>query len=249
MFSFMRKKQGDVISHWYALVPEFSMSAKEFYSAIEGELKRRMVPGLQLERIEFAEGGVLSSERTYLRMQRETLVFDVCAAPFGKSYFFSCRFADIPIPITIWHLLACGFGGIVAFGFVLRYLDFWGVVFFILMCSGGVYALRNAVSLGLRDLDATLSKAPILGAIYIRFFRRETYYREDTRLMYCDTVNDVAKSVVEHVTGASGIEFIRFNERSPLLEELYRPRLVETKAPAKNNSNVIDSQSPVGSVS
>src|SRR3954463_2032017 len=123
MFSFMRKKQGDVISHWYALVPDFSMSAKEFYAAIETELKRRTVPGLQLERIEFAEGGILSSDRTYLRMQRETLLFDVCAAPFGKSFFFSCRFADIPVPITIWHLAACALIPLIILSLCVKYLN------------------------------------------------------------------------------------------------------------------------------
>ena len=47
-------------------------------------------------------------------------------------------------------------------------------------------------------------------------------YREDTRIMYCDTVNAVVKAKVEEVTGAKGIKLIQFNEYSPILGELYK---------------------------
>jgi hypothetical protein len=89
-----------------------------------------------------------------------------------------------------------------------------------------LYTLRNAVAMGLKDLDATLIKSPLVGSIYERWFRRETYYRQDTRLMYCDTVNAVVKAKVEEITGAKGIKLIRFNEFSPILAELYKPRTV-----------------------
>jgi hypothetical protein len=54
----------------------------------------------------------------------------------------------------------------------------------------------------------------------------ETYYRQDTRLMYRDTVNDVVKAKVEETTGAKGIKLIRFNECSPILGELYKQTIV-----------------------
>ena len=95
MFGF-RHKRAEVLSHWYSLVPNFNSASKEFYEAVEKELKERQVPGLDITRAEFAEGGLLSGKREYLRMTRERLVFDICAAPFGTSYFFSCRFAEIP---------------------------------------------------------------------------------------------------------------------------------------------------------
>src|SRR5690242_20150917 len=104
MFGFSRKK-GEVISHWYSLIPSFNTSTKEFYDAVEKELKERQLPGLDLFHVEFAEGGVLSAKREYLRMTRERLIFDVCAAPFGTGYFFSCRFAEIPAVIQPWQLI------------------------------------------------------------------------------------------------------------------------------------------------
>ena len=90
-----------------------------------------------------------------------------------------------------------------------------------------IYLLRNAVSLGLKDLDATLIKSPVVGPIYENWFRKETYYRQDTRLMYRDTVNDVVKAKVEEATGAKGIKLIKFNDYSPILGELYKPTMVQ----------------------
>lgn len=104
MFGFSKKK-GEVVSHWYALIPGFNTSTKEFYDAVEQELKARQVPGLDLFHVDFAEGGALSAKREYLRMTRERLIFDVCASPFGTAYFFSCRFAEIPAVVELWQLI------------------------------------------------------------------------------------------------------------------------------------------------
>lgn len=235
MFGFFKSKQADVISHWYSLIPGFNTSTKDFYEAVEKELKERQVPGLEMSRVEFSEGGILSAKRQYLRMTRERLVFDICAAPFGTAYFFSCRFAEIPAVIKLWQLLvlAVGLGLCVSLSSVLLTKVFGGlaVILFpflwIALVVIGFYVLRNAVSLGLKDLDAALIKSPVVGPIYERWFRKETYYRVDTRLMYCDTVNAVVKLKVEETTGAKGIKLIKFNEYSPILGELYKPTMVE----------------------
>ena len=228
MFGFFEKKQADLIDHWYALIPGFNTSTKEFYEAVEKELKDREVPGLEIFHVDFAEGGVISSKREYLRMTRERLVFDICAAPFGKAYFFSCRFAEIPAVVRLWQLLVVF---VAAFMLVALAFRFLGLIFGTLMLLAGfvflIYMLRNAVSLGLKDLDATLIRSPVVGPIYENWFRKETYYRQDTRLMYRDTVNDVVKAKVEETTGAKGIKLIKFNDYSPILGELYKPITVQ----------------------
>jgi hypothetical protein len=228
MLGFFEKKPADVIDHWYALIPGFNTSTKEFYEAIESELKAREVPGLELFRVDFAEGGVMSSKREYLRMTRERLVFDICAAPFGKGYFFSCRFAEIPAAIKLWQLLV-----VVVAAFMVTVLTFkiLGLILGAIALMAGfvflIYTLRNAVPLGLQNLDTTLIQSPVVGPLYERFFRKETYYRQDTRLMYRDTVNEVVKAKVEEATGAKGVKLIRFNDYSPVLGELYKPTTVE----------------------
>ena len=230
MFGFFEKKQADVIDHWYALVPGFNSSTKEFYEAVEKELKERQVPGLEIFHVDFAEGGVLSNKREYLRMTRERLVFDICAAPFGTAYFFSCRFAEIPAVVKILEFLVLIIGlcfsafiGLILFVKILGVLGLMLFPFLLLASLvGAIYVMRNAVAMGLKDLDASLIKMPIVGPIYEAWFRKETYYRHDTRLMYCDTVNAVVKAKVEETTGAKGIKLIRYMENCPFLNELYK---------------------------
>jgi hypothetical protein len=224
MFGFFKSK-ADVIDHWYALIPGFTSSTREFYEAVEKELKEREVPGLEIFHVDFAEGGIASNKREYLRMTRERLVFDICAAPFGKAYFFSCRFAEIPSVIKLWQLAVLLIALLVMVYVAWRYAGLWlGTLILIAMFALIFYTLRNAVAMGLRDLDAFLVKDPMFGPIYERFFRRETYYRHDTRLMYCDTVNAVVKAKVEDSTGAKGIKLVRYMENCPLLNELYKPK-------------------------
>ena len=226
MFGFS-KKSADVIDHWYALVPGFNSSTKEFYEGIEKELKTREVPGLEIFHVDFAEGGVLSQKREYLRMTRERLVFDICAAQFGTAYFFSCRFAQIPAAIKLWQLVVVLIGGFMTVALAFRFL---GLILGAIVLMAGfvllIYTLRNAVAMGLKDLDAALIKSPVVGPIYENWFRKETYYRHDTRLMYCDTVNAVVKAKVEETTGAKGIKLIRYMENCPMLSELYKPNPV-----------------------
>lgn len=231
MLGFFRPKKAEVISHWYALIPDFKTPTAEFYSDIESLLKARQVPGLEISRVEFAEGGMLSDKRQYLRMARERLIFDICSAPFGTSHFFSCRFAEIPAVIKLWQLAA------LFIGFLMFLCTFWkvfgfmiGTVVLVAAFIFCIFLLRNAVAMGLHDVDAALVKSSLIGPIYERFFRKETYYREDTRLMYCDIVNEIVKANVEEVTAAKGIRLVRFNEYDPVLRELYKPRLVTLSA-------------------
>jgi hypothetical protein len=219
-----KPKKADVLSHWYVPVPNFNASTADFYTAVEKELKEQQVPGLEISQVEFSEGGLLSDMRKYLRMTRERLVFDICAAPFGTNYFYSCRFAELPvkvnlfaIAILIFALLLIWIGALRMFGFFMTF--FFGVA----LLSFGIYALRNLVSLGLADLDATLLKLPLFGPVYERFFRKETYYREDTRLMYLTVVEGVVKKLVEQETAAKGVKLLTQYEYGPILGELYKP--------------------------
>jgi len=224
MFGFLKSKNAEVLQHWIAFVEGFQLSSSEFYDSVEKELKAREVPGMEMARVEFAEGGILSDKRLYLRMVRERLVLDVCAAPFGRSFFFSCRFAEIPAVIKLWQLVVMlvSFTAIVIFtwreaGFIL------GTLLLMTALTLLVYTLRNAMAMGFRDLDATLIKAPVFGPVYERFFRKETYYRYDTRLMYLEVVSGVVRRLAEDAVAAKGLKLIKQYEQAPILGELYRP--------------------------
>jgi hypothetical protein len=228
MFNFFKKK-ADVLNHWIAFADGFQTSPSEFYDTLAKDLAARQVPQMELSRIELPEGGLLSEKRIYLRMVRERLVFDVCAAPFGSGFFFSCRTAEIPIALQWWHLLL--------FVFVVQWIA--GALLFVVfrltgsvmlsllaigVCFGvGIYCLRNAVAMGLQNLDASLIKLPVIGPLYERLFRKETYHRIDSRLCYLEVVPTLVKKLAEDTTAAKGVKLVRQYELAPVLGELYRP--------------------------
>ncbi len=96
MFALWKRKNTEVIRYWYVLFDNFETPASEFYDAIEHDLTTRELSGLEISRVEYAEGGLLSAQRQYLRMRRERLVFDICAAPLATAWFFFLPVAEIP---------------------------------------------------------------------------------------------------------------------------------------------------------
>lgn len=228
MFNFFKRK-ADVLNHWIGFADGFQTSPSEFYDALAKELAARQVPQMELSRIEFPEGGLLSEKRIYLRMLRERLVFDVCAAPFGSGFFFSCRTAEIPIALKWWHLLLFLFvgwqliGGVVFLCLKLTDSLWLSLLATTLLFGVVIYCLRNAVALGLQNLDATLIKTPVIGPLYEVFFRKETYHRIDSRLCYLEVVPNVVKTLAEDTTAAKGVKLVTQYELSPVLGELYKP--------------------------
>ena len=224
MWNPFKSKKAEVISHWYALVPDFETSTQDFYADVEKELQSRKVPGLEISRVDFSEGGILSAKREYLRMTRERLVFDICAAPFGTLYFFSLRFAELPSVVTLLEIVVFFAGSLFALFICWKIFGFlFGTFLLVVGFAGSIFLMRNAVAMGMNDLDATLLKIPVIGPIYGAFFRKETYYRVDTRLMYLETVDTIVKLKVEQVTSAKGINLVSIKQHAPLMDDLYKP--------------------------
>ena len=223
IFNFKNKK-GEVLNHWIAFADNFNFPSQEFYASVEKGLVDRQVPGLDISRTEFAEGGLLSAKRIYLRLLRERLAFDVCAAPFGTGYFFSCRCVEISAEVRLWHVLVilAALGGL--FLLLVKLLGFIlaGVASVALLLAVA-QVFRNTIALGLSDLDRVLLRTPALGPVYERFFRKETYYRLDTRLLYLDLVPGLVKKLSEEVTQSKGVQLTRQYQLAPILGELYKP--------------------------
>jgi len=223
IFGFKLKKD-DVLDHWISFADGFSLPPQEFYEAVEKELAARKIPSMEMSRVEYAEGGLLSDKRIYLRMIRERLAFDMCAAPFGTSYFFSCRTVHSPPTVRLWHLFVVYVVLNLIAALLLKYLgpEFAAIAFIALLIAI-VATFRNAVALGLADLDNALMKIPAIGPIYERWFRKDTYYRQDARLVYLKIVPEIIQKVAEEVTGVKGFKLVQQYERAPIFGELYKP--------------------------
>jgi hypothetical protein len=211
-----------VHNHWYAPVDNFHFASADFYKRIEAELEARKVPGLEISRVKFKEGGLLSANREYLRLKRERLVFDICAAPFGTGFFFSFRFVELPLGVKPLEILVL-FGGLAFLFYAVTNVFglIWGLIILLTLIAVSIFVMRNAAAMGLADLDTTLLEAPVIGPLYEILFRKETYYREDTRLMYLSTVDFITKTLVDDVTAAKGIKKVKRYERQPILGNLY----------------------------
>lgn len=220
-----KSKQNDdnVLNHWISFADGFAMSTHEFYAALERELQARKVPGLAIAREEIAEGGLMSYRREYLRLTRERLIFYICAAPFGTRFYFSCRTVYVPPVVTVIHafiVFLILFGIFVGLNQIINFVFSGIIVLFLVLAT--ILAFRNVVALGLKDMDAMLLKIPAIGTIYERFFRKETYYRHDTRLMFLDTIPFVVQELAERFTGTKGIKLVRQYMRAPILGDLYK---------------------------
>jgi hypothetical protein len=170
-----------LLEHWISFAAGFTLPPQEFYGAVEKELAARKIPTMEMSRVEYAEGGLLSDKRMYLRTIRERLAFDMCAAPFGSSYFFSCRTVYSPPVLRLWHL----FVALIVFNIVCSLLvqllgpAFAGVAILALIVAI-VETFRNGVLLELSDLDNALIKIPAIGLIYERWFRKAVAAPEAT---------------------------------------------------------------------
>jgi len=80
--------------HHHQHFDDLQMSSNEFYSMLEKMITVYEYPDVRCERTTMKEGGMLSSSREYLMIKRKRLVFYVCAAPFGRSFFISWYFTE-----------------------------------------------------------------------------------------------------------------------------------------------------------
>jgi hypothetical protein len=83
------KRINNIQSHGHRLFEHFPCSPQELYEVIEQEVLQREIDGVSLKSVYYAEGGVFSPNREYLRISFGKYVFDICAAPFAKQLFVS----------------------------------------------------------------------------------------------------------------------------------------------------------------
>jgi hypothetical protein len=220
-----KNKRGEIWDHWITFFDNFSLAPHEFYASIEKQLDVRKFPAMEVSREEFAEGGLLSDKRIYLRLFRERLAIYTCAAPFGTGYFFSCRTVYVPALVRLWHILAA----ILIFGVVgIALQNLLGTIFAVIATIALIFALagvmRNAAAAAVLDFDAFLLRIPIISTIYEDWFREETYYRYDTRLMFLKHIPELVREVAEDITAAKGVKLHDEFKRAPIYGKLYKRR-------------------------
>lgn len=217
-------KRGEVLDCQLYHADGLKLSAQEFYAEVEKQIAARNTPGLEISRVHFHEGGLLSEQRVYLRLMRERLCIDTCAAPFGNIFFFSIRTVHVPALVRLWHLVAAFlFFGLVN-GVLLRPLGAeFATVATVTLLVALVMVMHNAAREGGSDLDTALLKIPVLATIYEDWFRVDTYYREDTRSLYLSLFPGFVKEMAEEACAAKGFKLVADLQPPPPVSELNKP--------------------------
>jgi len=232
VFGFENRK-GVVLDFWMYSADRFSFSPQEFYSNVEQQLAARKIPSMEITRQEFAEGGLLSDRRLYLRLMRERLAITTCAAPFGNVFFFSCRTVHIPALVRLWHILAT----LVFFYAVGRLLIaplglMFAAIAVITLMFALAAVLRNASAAGDSTLDALLLKIPVVATVYENWFREDTYYREDTRNLYLKLLPRLIQELAEETCASNGVKLEALIQRTPPIVDFNKPSAPAQKPPA-----------------
>jgi hypothetical protein len=216
-------KRGEVLDQWLYCADGFSYPAQDFYAAIEKQLEAKKIPNLETSRQEFAEGGLLSEQRSYLRLMRERFAIVACAAPFGSIYFFSCRIVHVPPLVRLWHIVVAGLFLFIVTRLLIEPLGLsFALIAIVCLVFAGAAVMRNAGSSAIQDLDALLLRIPILSTIYQDWFRVDTYYREDTRTLYAQLLPELIRKAAEEVSAEKGLTLVRQFQNPAILDELYR---------------------------
>ncbi len=223
IFGFENKK-GEVLDSWITFFDSFSFPPKDFYALIEQEMESRKAPKMTVSRLEFAEGGMISNRRTYLRLFRERLAIYTCAAPFGTGYFFSCRVVYVPALVRLWHLIVVGAFLSVLSNQLQKPLGFTfgciALATFVFACG---CVMQKASSSVHGDIDSILLSIPVISTIYEDWFREDTYYRQDTRSVYLTRFPALIRELADEVAAAKGARMVSGYAYAPVLGELYKP--------------------------
>jgi len=223
IFTF-RNTRGEILDGWLYSADGVSIPPSEFYSSVEKQLASRKIPNLQISRVEFAEGGLLSNQRQYLRLMRERLAIDACAAPFGNHFFFSCRIVYVPALVRLWHIVAAFLFFSIIVNLLVLLLGFeFAVIAVVTLLFAIAAVFRNAGSTAFSDLDTLLLRIPVVATIYEDWFRMETYYRVDTRTLYQTILPDLIRAAAQEMCGEKGLKLVQQSESAPILTELHQP--------------------------
>jgi len=190
-------QSAEVISHWHQSVDGLSTSTLDFYAAVEKALREKEVADLHIERITANEHGILSAKREYLGVSYGRLRFDICGAPFGKDFFFSWWLVKrTPDLAALWGCATLIGLPLIGLVFISAMGFFQGIFVTLLVVVVVGALLRSGSADGWNAIEDTILAMPVIGLLYMKFVKPVTYYSEDTRLMFEDTVHRVVLEVV-----------------------------------------------------
>lgn len=148
-------------------------------------------------------------------------MIDICAAPFGTGFFISSWLAETrpEFPAVVRALIFMAYFpvfalSVQAFGLFMGPFIFFGLIIVGLLV---VQANREAD----HNSEDFVMALPIIGRIYERFFKPDTYFAMDTALMFRDAVHNAVLEAVDGLTTHHGLRALSELERRPVSRGLF----------------------------
>ena len=199
---------GEVLSHWSTLVPNFQTSSLEFYGKVEARIVERKLPDAVVERVTYRERGIGSASREYLRIRLGKLTFDICSAQYGTGHFFSSWMTEPPprfalligcVALPIGLAIAISVAG-----------PIMGVLLFLAALGGLMVVVPNIPEA--QKVDDVLSALPYLGPWYRKIFNPETFYVLDTRGMFQKSVHSTVTETIDGLLSSQGLRAMSLDQ-------------------------------------
>ncbi len=198
--------------------PGRQFSPQSVYAGILEAIAGLRIPGVVASPQIIHEGGPFSPYRAYLRIRRELSEFLVCAAPVGNSFFITVRKIDRFVHVKWFHyLFVLAFLAGVVFGSFVVFGNPGGFVFSMILFSLAWSLMRYAAHMTMSWLGEHLPSVPVIGALYLRWFRPDTYFRQDLHSAFLALVDSAIKSVLAGMDPTQPIRPATENQGAPIL--------------------------------
>jgi hypothetical protein len=237
-----REQKARQLDYQSKLVENFNFSPREFYVLLAKTIEERKVPGLTADLVKMFESVIGSSKRIYMTVARERFVYYVCAAPYGSGFFFSWRLVDERRPGEWYHpLVMMSLIGVLsgvltifalnplisalsALGFdaigILQITPFVPIMLFLLFVAAVWSMMRIASLPGYERLAVIIERIPLVGRVFERHFRPDTYYRQDSQKMYQKVFEIAINETITSITALQGVRQ-RSVDGSPIVSNLH----------------------------
>ncbi len=182
--------------------PGQKFSPKTFYQGIIEAVERLKIPGVKIGPVAIHEGSRFSPFRVYLQIRREFSEFLVCAAPVGESFFVTVRRIDRYPHVKWFHYLIafCLFAGVATTLGWFSGLESGAIAVAVLVAF--VWSVMRFAAKGASEwLSEHLHEVPILGPLYLRWFRPDTYYRQDLHGAFLALVDGAVMEAIQELDG------------------------------------------------
>lgn len=219
----LKTRNAEFLSHWTIPFVDLNTSPSDFYANVEAAFAKREAPDVEVSRVTWKERSAISPERVYLRFQRLEYVCDICAAPFGKDFFFSSWLVMRMPSLTVPHWIGMGTTlFLLTFMFTNVFGFFKGLFFLILLLSFLWLLIRSGVIETPIEVEEFLLGLTVIGAIRDVYFRKPTYFEIDSALMFHAVVHIAVLECIDDLTDAKGLPRIGPSDRAPINRDFFK---------------------------